>query len=92
MSLFSKLFGGGIGGDKATAPEPDIYKDFRIYPEPAKAAGGFRVEARIEKEIGGEVKRHHMVRADVIAAQDEAMDACRRKARQMIDEQGDGLF
>jgi hypothetical protein len=89
MSLLSRLFGGG--GPKP-AKEPEVHKDFRIYPEPQSGAGGFRLAARIEKEIGGETKVHHMIRADTIQSAEEAEAFSIRKAKQLIDEQGDRIF
>ena len=93
MSLLSRLFGGGDGSD-ATGPaaEPETYNGFRIFPEPIKESGGHRISARIEKEVGGEVKTHTLVRADVISSRDDAVEASLAKARQIIDEQGDKLF
>ena len=88
MSLFSKLFGGGAPKDA----EPETYEGFRIFPEPMKEAGGYRLAARIEKEIGGETRSHRMIRADVYSGQDEARAASVAKAKQMIDQMGDGLF
>ena len=64
------------------------WPSFAITPCPEKAAGGFRIGAMIEKDG----KRHHMIRADVIADEQDAIGASLRKARQMIDEQGDRLF
>jgi hypothetical protein len=90
MSLFNKLFGGGAG--KASAAEPIEYKGFLIFPDPVPEDGQFRLAARIEKEINGEVKVHHLIRADVIRDRDQAIDAALRKARQMIDMQGERIF
>ena len=90
MSLFKKLFGGG------SAPKPtaksETYKDFKITPTPAKETGGYRISAMIEKDIGGEVKTHHVIRADTYGDEQTATDASIFKARQVIDEQGDRLF
>jgi hypothetical protein len=88
MSLFSKLFGGG----GKPAKEPDVYKEFRIFAEPQSGSGGYRLAARIEKEGGGETKVHHMIRADQIQSLDEAEAFSLRKAKQLIDEQGERLF
>lgn len=87
MSLFSKLFGGG-----GAAPEPETYQGFRIIPAPVKEAGGFRLGARIEKEVGGDVKVHQVIRADVFPSEDEARDYAVAKAKQLIDQLGDELF
>jgi hypothetical protein len=88
MSLFSKLFGGA----GKPAREPEIYKEFRIFPEPQSGSGGYRLAARIEKEMAGEIKVHHLLRADQIQSLDEAEAFSIRKAKQLIDEQGDRIF
>ena len=90
MSLFKKLFGGG--GGKAPAVEPIEYEGFVIFPDPMPEDGQFRLAARIEKEINGEIKVHHLIRADVIRDRDQAVDAALRKARQMIYMQGERIF
>lgn len=93
MSLLSKLFGGGSdSGDGRKGAEPEIYKDFRIFPDPVREAGGHRVAARIEKEVDGETRIHRMIRADLCTAEDEAREISARKARLLIDEQGERLF
>ncbi|MFY0635767.1 MAG: hypothetical protein JXQ91_18300 [Vannielia sp.] len=89
MSLFGKLFGRSAA---APAPEPETHKGFSITATPQKTEGGYRIAAVIEKEVDGEAKRHQMIRADVIGSQEEAATASLRKARQMIDEQGEALF
>ena len=89
MSLFSKLFG---GGGSRPEPEAEVYKDFRITPDPIREGGTFRIAARIEKEIGGEVKTHQLIRADTLEDQTAAAEASAAKARMLIDEQGDAIF
>ena len=88
MSLFSKLFGGGAKHEA----EPVEYEGFRIFAEPIKETGGHRVAARIEKEIGGEVKTHQMIRADQCQSKEEARQISVAKAKMLIDEQGDSIF
>ena len=89
MSWFSRLFGG-----KSDQPAPqsgagrEDYKGFAITPTPIKDGGQFRVAARIEKDG----KTHEMIRADTTASLDQATEISVRKAKQMIDEQGDRLF
>jgi len=91
MSIFSKLFGGGSGAAKP-GPEPEVYKDFRIFAEPMKDGGQYRIAARIEKEIGGETRTHQMVRADTIADPVAAASASLAKAKALIDQQGETIF
>lgn len=86
--MFSKLFGKRSAPD----PEPERYKDFAIYPAPQKADGGFRLAARIEKQVGDETKVHNLIRADTLNTQEAAHDAAIAKAKQIIDQMGDGIF
>ncbi|MFO7759964.1 MAG: HlyU family transcriptional regulator [Roseovarius sp.] len=91
MSILSRLFGGGAK-PQARAEVAETYKDFRITAAPQTAEGGYRVGARIEKEIDGEVKVHDLMRADTVGSLEEAETFSIRKAKQVIDEQGDALF
>ena len=88
MSILSKLFGGG----SAPEPKPETYNDFRIFAEPRSDAGGYRIAGRIEKEIGGEVKSHSFLRADLVQSKEEAERFTILKARQIIDERGERMF
>ncbi|TVQ29706.1 MAG: hypothetical protein EA356_16210 [Geminicoccaceae bacterium] len=89
-----RLFGGGDDAGKGavgagTAVE---YQGFTILPEPYQRGGQWQLAARISKEIDGETKEHHLIRADLIADLAEAQNSAVMKAKRMIDEQGDGLF
>ena len=90
MSLLSRLFGGG--NDRSEAPEPVEYEGFRIMPEPIGEDGQYRIAARIEAEVDGETRSHHMIRADVLRDRDDAVAASVNKAKQLIDQQGQRLF
>lgn len=92
MSLFSKLFGGGSGSSDATKPQPVTHQGFAITANPSKEGGRFRVGATITKELGGEVKTHTLIRADTLEDMDTAIEVSIRKAKQMIDEQGERIF
>jgi len=90
MSILSRLFGKGKG--EAAAAEPEVHKGFFIFPEPYADAGVYRVAARIEKEIGGELKTHSLVRADTCNDIDTAKSLSVMKAVQLIDQMGERLF
>ncbi len=92
MSLLSKLFGRTPEPAPAPAPEPVDHKGYRIFAEPVKTDGGWRVAGRIEREVDGTTRSHILVRADVAGDRDQAVDATLRKCRQIIDQQGDGIF
>ena len=87
MSLFSRLFGGSGGGSKAEA-EPEHYEGFAITPAPVRDGNTWRIGARIEKD--GRI--HDLIRADTFSDQGDASAASIGKAKQMIDQMGDGLF
>ncbi len=89
MSLFSRLFGRKSDPSPPPAGAESVeYKGFAITPAPIKEGGQYRVAARIEKDGRG----HDLVRADSMASLEDATAISVRKARQMIDEQGDRLF
>jgi len=90
MSLLSRLF----GSKSAEAPKETSveYQGFRISPDPMKEAQGYRLCAVIEKEVGGELKSHRLIRADTIADIDQCREASIGKAKQMIDQMGERLF
>ena len=90
MPFLSRLFGKSAA--PAAAPEPVLHKGCRIYPEPVREAGSFRVAARIEKDIEGTLQTHHLIRADTFSSLEEAQATSLDKARLAIDQLGDGLF
>ncbi|MFT6426380.1 MAG: hypothetical protein ACJAXG_000433 [Celeribacter sp.] len=91
MSLLSKLFGGKSKA-KPKDIDPEFYKEFLIFPDPVRADGGFRIAARIEKEIAGEVKVHNLMRVDTLPSEEEANQASINKAKVFIDQMGDRVF
>ena len=88
MNFLTRLF----GKTAPAAPEPILHKEFRIFPQPIKDGATFRIAARLEKDIGGVVKLHQLVRADTRSTLDEATEATILKAKQAIDQLGDTLF
>ncbi len=87
------LFGGkSASNPPQAANEPDVYKDFLIYAEPIAEGSQWRLAGRIVKGEGEAVREHKLVRADVFSNRDEVEAATLRKARLVIDEQGDALF
>lgn len=87
MPFWSRLFGGSPAEEPASGASEE-HKGFRITPKPLREGGQYRVAARIEKDG----RSHELVRADTMTSLDEAKAMSVAKARQMIDEQGDGLF
>ena len=93
MSFWKKLFGGGSGATREEAPlEAVEHKGFMIRPAPFVEDGQYQTCGVITREIDGEVKEHRFIRADRFAAKEDAVDVTLRKARQLIDEQGERIF
>lgn len=97
MSFLKKLFGGGddsgksAGGGGGSLGEEE-YKGFRIKAIEMRAGSEYQLAGTIEKEVGGEVKTHQFVRADRISSKDELVSMALAKGRQIVDEQGEGVF
>ncbi|MVA97056.1 hypothetical protein GN330_07315 [Nitratireductor sp. CAU 1489] len=96
MSFFKRLFGLGGGGEAEPATArvaAEIEHDgYVIKAMPFKEGGQFQTCALIVKEVDGVVKEHRLIRADRFAAEEDAVAVSLRKAKQMIDEQGERLF
>lgn len=90
MAFWKKLLGGGA----ASKPAAEVieYKGLRITPQPISEEGGYRICALIEGEVAGETRTHTLIRADVLRDRDDAAEASVAKARQMIDQMGEGVF
>lgn len=96
MSFLKRLFGLGNSeqGNGKAQPEPvsSEHKGFIILATPFAEAGQFQTCGLIRKEIDGVLQEHKFIRADRFASMDDAVNITLIKARQIIDEQGDGMF
>lgn len=97
MSFLKKLFGGANGADVGGAKEggalgEESYKGFLIKAVEMRSGSEYQLAGTIEKEVGGELKTHKFVRADRISSRDDLVAMALAKGRQIIDEQGEGLF
>ncbi|WP_150523930.1 HlyU family transcriptional regulator [Roseibium sediminis] len=91
--LLKGLFGSGDGSGKKGSSRPaELYEGYEIIAEPRPAGGQWQVAGRIEKDAGEERKVHVFVRADTMPSEDEAATHMVRKAKVMIDQQGDSIF
>ena len=96
MSFWKKLFGGGSAEDSAPAGDKSLgeesYKGFLIKAIEMKAGSELQLAGTIEKDIGGELKTYRFVRADRMSSRDDLIVLALSKGRQIIDEQGEGIF
>lgn len=96
MSFLKRLL--GLGSSDTASGKPQVepvsseHKGFIILATPFAEAGQFQTCGLIRKEIDGELKEHRFIRADRFATMDDAVNITLIKARQIIDEQGEGLF
>ncbi len=94
MSFWKKLFGasGDAPAKAEAAAEPVEHKGFIIRATPFTEGGQYQTCGVISKEVDGELKEHKFIRADRFASKEDAIDVTQRKARQIIDEQGERIF
>jgi hypothetical protein len=93
MSFLKRIFGGGGSASAEQAPGEELeHKGFLIRATPFKEEGQYQTCAVISKDVGGERKEHRLIRADRFPSMEDAVAASFRKAKQMIDEQGERIF
>ncbi|WP_261842342.1 HlyU family transcriptional regulator [Aliamphritea ceti] len=93
MSLFSALKSIFSGSSVPEQPKfesftPIEYEGYTIIPTPQEEGSQYRIYGQIVK---GE-QSHTFVRADLLPSAEACRDEMVRKARQMIDQQGDAIF
>ena len=89
--FFKSLFGSPPSSPAEPKP-PTFYDGYEIFAEPAAENGQWRISGRIEKVVDGERKTHMFIRADMLPTQNEAADQMERKAKILIDQQGESIF
>jgi len=90
--VLKSLFGGSDGTPKTGSSVSVAYDSYTIIAEPQQSGGQWQVRGRIEKQVGDELKSHVFIRADVLPGESEAANEMVRKAKLMIDQQGDSIF
>ncbi|KRA99034.1 hypothetical protein ASD83_00365 [Devosia sp. Root685] len=96
MSFWKNLFGGGSAADSAPAGDKALdeesYKGFLIKAIEMRAGSEYQLAGTIEKDVGGELKTYKFIRADRMGSKDDLIALALSKGRQIIDEQGEGIF
>jgi len=98
MSFWKNLFGGGGGGGSAgKSIEPAVvaeeaYKGFTVKSLIMPVGSEYQLAGLIEKEIDGELKSYKFVRADRFSSKEDVVSFALAKGRQIIDEQGEGIY
>lgn len=97
MSFWKNLFGGGGSSSEPKSSEPAVlgeesYKGFTIKAIQMQAGSEYQLAGQIDKEVDGEMKTYSFVRADRFSSKDDVASFALTKGRQIIDEQGDGIY
>ena len=66
--------------------------DHTVYATPRKEGGQYRLAGRIELEADGTKMVRNFVRADLFSSETDTVETTFRKAKQIIDQHGPGLF
>lgn len=91
-TLIGKILGGGGKEAVAESADPIEYKGFTITAAPIREGSQYRTAGTISKEIDGQARSAQFIRADNHSDLQSAVSHSERKAQQIIDEQGDGMF
>ena len=62
------------------------YEGCTIIPAPRKSANGWTTEGDIEREVDGEVRSEHFIRAETHTDPEQAISHTITKAKRIIDE------
>lgn len=92
MSFLKKLFGGGSAAAKGPEFDAVEHDGYFIRPAPMPEGGQYRLHAVISRQMDGEWREYRLIRADMFGSADDAAQFSIRKAKQVIDEQGEALF
>jgi hypothetical protein len=94
--FFSKLFGGFSGGAAGSSAggKEHMQKigEYTVFATPRKEGAQYRLAGRIEHEANGEKLIRNFVRADLFSSEDDTVETTFRKAKQIIEQHGAGLF
>ena len=92
-NIFSLFSGGSRQEPKAEAKtQSQEHAGCTIHATPMREGSQYRLAGRIEKEVDGEVLVRSFIRADMFSTADDAVEFTFRKGRQIIDQNGAGLF
>ena len=93
--FLSKLFGFGGGDPKGSGGGSEHMQrigEFAVYATPIKEGAQWRLAGRIESDAPDGLMVRRFIRADLFSSQDDAIETTFRKAKQIIDQHGVGLF
>ena len=84
-----KTGGAPVGGSKGRM---ERIGEYAVYATPIKEGGQWRLAGRIENDAPEGLMVRKFIRADLFSSEDDAVETTFRKAKQIIDQHGVGLF
>ena len=66
--------------------------EYAVYATPRKEGAQYRLAGRIEHVTNGATLVRNFVRADLFSSETDTVETTFRKARQIIEQHGPGLF
>ncbi len=89
--LLRRLFG-GKGREPSGPAATEEYQGYTLTADPVREGSVWRVAGRIQKGTGPDARVHEFCRADTGPDREEIAATALRKARRLVDEQGERLF
>lgn len=86
FKLIKDLLGGSPKNEESLS-----YKEYTIIPKPKKNGGSFTTEGKIIKDTD-EYQEAYFIRTDTFSKKEDAVECIIRKAKIIIDENGDKIF
>ncbi len=90
FSKFLDMF--SSNGNNVAVDKRQVIGDCTVFATPMREGSQFRLAGRIEKQVDGDTLTRRFIRADVFSSEDDAVEVTFRKARQIIEQNGAGLF
>ena len=91
LKLLKKLFSAPAAAS-ARPSDPMEYEGYSVVATPRQVSGGWSTEGVISKEVDGELRQSSFIRADTCMSREDAVQMSFRKARTIIEEQGERMF
>ena len=87
FKFIKNRFAHGVDAKAASRDRAVNYEGCTIIPVPRKTGNGWTTEGDIEREVDGEVRSEHFIRAETHTDPEQAISHTITKAKRIIDEQ-----
>ena len=87
FKFIKNWFAHGADSKASSRDQAVEYEGSTIVPAPRKTGNGWTTEGDIEREVDGEVRSEHFIRAETHTDPEQAISHTITKAKRIIDEQ-----